>query len=233
MYCPKCGTNINNGRYCHVCGHSLAARNADAGNGNSVNYGGASVRKPFDWKRYLPLFIILVGLVIMAAAVIILINVLSDSKKDAVEDYFNAIENQSASDMLSCAPDDYIADIMDDYDVSRKDILKALNKYLHDDWTSDWVYNYYEPGDDIRLEYLDENMVEKADLRSLFKYLKKIGTLKNTRFNPEMVEDADVYYVDFYDGDSRYKIIFVFKYRGKWYCSDALGLIEHAARLYG
>lgn len=234
MFCPKCGTNINDGRYCPSCGYCAIEENINTNvNGNvAASLNSTYVKNQLPRNKLMVIVTICIVAVVLVGTFAMLIHSLTNNGKHAIQKYYNAIENQSASAVLSCVPNDFLKDLMDDYDVSKKDIKNALNKYLQDDWTSDWVYDDYEPGDNIKVKFVETEKEDGKSLKSFQNDLADIGFLEIDRFNPDKVRKAEVFHVDFYDGDDYYKIIYAFKYEGTWYCNYALGLVEHATRLY-
>ena len=155
-----------------------------------------------------------------------------NTSENSIKRFYRAIENQNANKMLDCVPDDFIDDLIEDYDTSKKEIKSALERYLKDDWTANYVYNDYNPGTSIDVILIYNEKVSKFDLDDVAEELEDIGFLVEDEFDPEDMKKAELYHVDFNNNDNRYQIMYTFKYKGKWYCSNALNLVEHAARLY-
>lgn len=58
-----------------------------------------------------------------------------------VKDYYKAIENCDAKDLMATVPKDYLKELMDDNDLSRKELTNDVQDYLD---------KYYDEYDDIK-----------------------------------------------------------------------------------
>ncbi|WP_303150871.1 hypothetical protein [uncultured Ruminococcus sp.] len=254
MFCKKCGTEIKNGTFCPSCGTNNAPAggvppmpNANLVNGApkpsgmpfvnpiSGNNGGGAVQK--NQKN---LFLAIGAGVVALVIIIVLLASLggrgSNSPKGAIKAYYKAFEKQSASAMLDCVPADLQKDILEEYDISKKDLKQAL-----DDMYSDMNDSYDEDIDKVELDIKkvkdqskgdtedfadDVNDAIKSYNRKLMdrfdeKKIKKTAAIKiKVRF-----EDKDGDKLDTLSNDES----IVYKYKGKWYSESAILNVLEAA----
>lgn len=254
MFCKKCGTEIKNGTFCPSCG----TNNAPAGgvspmpNANPVNgapkpsgvpfvnpiagnNGGGAVQKN-QKNLFLAIGAGVVALVIIVVLLLSLGGRGSNSPKGAVKAYYKAVEKHSASAMLDCIPADLQKDILDTYNISKKDLKQAI-----DDGFSDMDDGYDEDvakveldikkikdqskgdtedfADDLNdiVKYYDRKLMDKFD----DKKIKKSAQAKvKVRF-----EDKDGDKLDSFENSE----VIAFKYKGKWYVAQAVVTVLGAA----
>lgn len=254
MFCKKCGTEIKNGTFCPSCGTNNAPaggvppmRNVNPVNGASNpsgvpfvnpisgNNGGGAVQKN-QKNLFLAIGAGVVALVIIVVLLLSLGGRGSNSPKGAVKAYYKALEKQSASAMLDCIPADLQKDILDKYDISKKDLKQAL-----DDRYSDMNDRYDEDIAKVELDIKkvkdqskgdtedfadDVNDTAKAYNRKLMdrfdeKKIKKTASIKiKVRF-----EDKDGDKLNSFTNDES----IVYKYKGKWYSENAILAVLAAA----
>ncbi|MFR3811560.1 MAG: hypothetical protein ACLTXT_03495 [Ruminococcus callidus] len=53
-----------------------------------------------------------------------------------VKDYYKAIENCDAKDLMATVPKDYLKELMDDNDLSRKELTNDVQDYLTNTMTN-------------------------------------------------------------------------------------------------
>ena len=229
MFCPKCGANMRDGQYCPVCGY-FASGQAPSGNYYGSANNKAAVSPKNSRNKILPLLAILIAVVLAAA---ILVRNMTNNGTHAIKKFFHAMERQNAREMMSCVPDDFIDDLIDDYDVKKSDIKDALEKYLKTDWVSDYVETDYEPGEKVPLKILDHEKMDKEELSDIQRDLTDVWTLSCKQFDSKKIKKAETYNIDFDNDNSYFYIVSAFQYKGNWYYYNALALMEHATRLYG
>ena len=190
----------------------------------------AAVSPKNSRNKILPLLAILIAVVLAAA---ILVRNMTNNGTHAIKKFFHAMERQNAREMMSCVPDDFIDDLIDDYDVKKSDIKDALEKYLKTDWVSDYVETDYEPGEKVPLKILDHEKMDKEELSDIQRDLTDVWTLSCKQFDSKKIKKAETYNIDFDNDNSYFYIVSAFQYKGNWYYYNALALVEHATRLYG
>lgn len=219
MYCKNCGYQFETGQFCPKCGtkHTMSV---------SLD------KKKHDFLNHKLGVLLAFALCILIFVGCIVVRCTLNSGHHAVKQFYNAVEKQNVSSMLSCVPDDFLKDLEDDYYVSRKEIKKALERYLDDEWISDWVYSSYDPGDEIEFTYEDEDEMNDREVKSIKSSLREVGSLSINKFEPKKVKKGEMIEIEFDVRGEETRTISTFKYEGDWYSWNALALVEHATRLY-
>lgn len=240
MKCQKCGAEMENGAaFCPNCGTAVsgsapaepqpnpsaagAAAGADAGTtaGSvppvmpTVNPSAVSSQNPQKQKQ----LIIAAGCVVVAVVLlIILIASTRTSAKDAVKDYYKAIEKQSASKMLKCIPKDYLKELMDEYDMSKKEVKEAVADVLEEE----------DEDFDIKLTFKDKEKLDEDDdeIEELNDYYFDDGDFKEVKKGVKF--EVKVKVTEDGDSDSETDDHIAYKYGGSWYCEEALYFVASA-----
>ena len=253
MFCKKCGTEIKNGTFCPSCG----TNNAPAGgvppmpNANPVNGAPKPSGVPFVnpiagnngggavQKNQKNLFLAIGAGVVALVIIIVLLASLggrgSNSPKGAVKAYYKAIEKQSASAMLDCVPADFLKDILDKYDISKKDLKQAL-----DDRYSNMNDNYDEDVAKVELDFKKVKDQSKGDTEDFADEVNGTAKAYNRklmdRFDEKKIKKTtDIKIkVRFEDKDGDKLNSFndecvVYKYKGKWYSENGVYAVLAAA----
>lgn len=253
MFCKKCGTEIKNGTFCPSCGTNNAPAggvspmpNANPVNGASNpsgvpfvnpiagNNGGGAVQK--NQKN---LFLAIGAGVVALVIIIVLLASLggrgSNSAKGAVKSFYKAMEKRSASAMLDCVPADFQKDILDKFDISKKDLKQAIDD-LYDD-----MDDYYEEDiDKIKLDIKKVKEQSKSDTEDyaddlndgIKSYKKKMMDKFDEKKIKKSAEVKLKVRLEDKDGDkldSNDSTTTAFKYKGKWYVEEAIEVVLEAA----
>lgn len=247
MFCKKCGTEIKNGTFCPSCG----TNNAPAGgvppmpNANPVNgapkpsgvpfvnpiagnNGGGAVQKN-QKNLFLAIGAGVVALVIIVVLLLSLGGRGNNSPKGAVKAYYKAVEKHSASAMLDCIPADLQKDILDTYNISKKDLKQAI-----DDLYSDMDDSYDEDVAKVELDIKKIKDQSKGDTEDyaddLNDDIKSYNRKLMDRFDEKKIKKtasikAKMRFED-KDGDKLNTLTnddcIVYKYKGKWYPENAV-----------
>ena len=92
-------------------------------------------------------------IVVTAVLVIVLLcSFFGSSSKSVVKDYYKAIENCDAKDLMATVPKDYLKELMDDNDVQ------------------DYLDKYYDEYDDIKVTFEDKEKLDKNDFADYFDF---------------------------------------------------------------
>lgn len=229
MFCPQCGTNIHYGKYCPVCGYFADRKTAEIDMNTPHNR--QIVQTNWNRNKFLPILAVVVAGVVLTG--VLLIRGMTNNSTHAIKKFYHAIEKQNAQEMLSCIPNDFVKDLMDDYDVEKDDINDALDEYLSDGWICDWVSDDYDPGSKIPLTIIAHNKMDQDELKDMQRDLTDVWAVSCKYFDSEKIKKGESCDIDFDDDDDYFLIVSTYQYKGKWYYYNALALVEHATRLYG
>ena len=247
MFCKKCGTEIKNGTFCPSCGTNNAPAggvppmpNVNPVNGAS-NPSGVPFVNPISGNNGGAVQFLAIGAGVVALVIIIVLLASlggrgSNSPKGAIKAYYKAFEKQSASAMLDCVPADLQKDILEEYDISKKDLKQAL-----DDMYSDMNDIYDEDIDKVELAIKKVKDQSKGDTEDFADDVNDTVKLYNKklmdRFDEKKIkktaaikikvrfEDKDGDKLDTLSNDES----IVYKYKGKWYSESAILNVLDAA----
>lgn len=238
MQCKKCGTTFRDGsKFCPKCG--LPTSNYKRTNQKSA------VNKVKSTKIWLIIAIAATGAVvaIAIAAILMIFNFNGNgSPEKIVEQYWKSLGNANVDQMLDCVPNDYLTEIMDEYDLSKSDLKDALEDYF-EDWQSydenDKTFGI-DDIDNIEVKVRNMESYSKSELKDYKEKIDDYYDYKRGGFDSNNIEIAEYVQINvvFYDEDGdrlkKYRNYenTAFNYDGKWYCNSALGLIKEAAENY-
>ncbi len=219
MNCQQCGTSLKNGEmFCPNCGAKIevpVSDNRTDGLAASVPPTGASAADPRKKKNTIIVICVVAVFVLLLALLGILLS--GNGAKDVTKEYYKAIETGNASKLLDTVPKDYIEELADDYDLSKKEIKSAVQDYLDD---------YYNDYDDIRVSFKDKDIMDADD----FAEEMMVDTDEDFNIKKAVEFELKVRYKS--DGGDTVKTkneeFIVFKYKGGWYSMDAMFLVTMA-----
>lgn len=166
MFCGKCGAkNEDSAIFCAECGNLMAAQPAAP----AATEAPATGSKPGFTLNNRNIGIIAVAAVAALALIIGCFFIFGGrSYKDVVKDYFKATEKADAKLMMDLLPDDLIKYVMEEEDMTKKEMIEDLQDSL------DQLHKYY---DKVKISYeiTDTEDFDKDDLKDLKKDYKEIG----------------------------------------------------------
>ena len=159
-FCKNCGTKLNpQDEFCPNCGTKNETPQQPQQPQQPDGMGADAVtavpggKKPFLGMNTKGLLIAAGCIVVTAVLVIVLLcSFFGSSSKSVVKDYYKAIENCDAKDLMATVPKDYLKELMDDNDLSRKELTNDVQDYLD---------KYYDEYDDIKVTFEDKEKLDK------------------------------------------------------------------------
>lgn len=206
MFCGKCGAkNEDSAIFCAECGNLMAAQPAAPAATEAPAT--ATGSKPGFTLNNRNIGIIAVAAVAALALIIGCFFIFGGrSYKAVVKDYFKAIEKADAKLMMDLLPDDLIKYVMEEEDMTKKEMIEDLQDEL------DSMHKYY---DKLKISYEIEDTEDfgKDDLKDLKEDYKECGV---------KVKDAMVVEVEVtleFDGNevSNTMELTLIKVGGSWY----------------
>lgn len=173
-------------------------------------------KKPFLGMNTKGLLIAAGCIVVTAVLVIVLLcSFFGSSSKSVVKDYYKAIENCDAKDLMATVPKDYLKELMDDNDLSRKELTNDVQDYLD---------KYYDEYDDIKITFEDKEKLDKNDFADYFDFedASDLEVKKGVKYELKVRYRSDE------KKDNESEDFIVFQYKGKWYSMDAMFLVAMA-----
>ena len=210
MFCGKCGANNDdNAAFCSSCGAPLNE------NGAAPNAGPVVTTAQVDTgRRNRIIGMAAVGAGVLAVAVLLVALFGGRGPKATVNKFLNAMFKADAKTIVSLLPDDIVDYIMDEEDLTKKEMIEELEDALA--WTIDFYEDY--AGKDWKVTH---KIVSVDDLSS-----RKLRDLKE-EYEDECgvkVKDAKVVKVELsIDGkeldepDETEVEVYVIKVGGSWY----------------
>ena len=155
-FCKNCGTKLNpQDEFCPNCGtknETPQQPQQPDGMGADAVTAVPGGKKPFLGMNTKGLLIAAGCIVVTAVLVIVLLcSFFGSSSKSVVKDYYKAIENCDAKDLMATVPKDYLKELMDDNDLSRKELTNDVQDYLD---------KYYDEYDDIKVTFEDKEYTD-------------------------------------------------------------------------
>lgn len=140
--------------------------------------------------------------------------------KQVVKEYYQAIEKCDARKLLDTVPKDYLKEVMDEKDLTKRELLKEVQAYLD---------KYYSGYDDIKVSITDQEKLDQDDFSDYFDFdLEEDADLeikKAVQFDLKVRYQSD-------EGKQTEKEEFiVFRYENGWYSMDAVFLVAMSAYL--
>jgi len=182
--------------------------------GNTI-YNGGGVRvntqpSKNNLKKLLPLVAIVVAVVLV---IVLICRLIAGTPKGVVKDYVKALSKQDAEAFIDLCPDEFVENLLDDYDISERNLEKTIEVCLDED---------LEGYEDAKLKkFKDKEKADDDDLDDVNDYLDLDKDVKKG-YEYEIKIEYD-------DGDSGTLVVDAFKYRGKWYCYNACSLVKYCA----
>lgn len=218
-FCKNCGAKLNpQDEFCPNCG----TKNEESQQPQQPDSMGAATaavpggKKPFLGMNTKGLLIAAGCIVVTAVLVIVLLcSFFGSSSKSVVKDYYKAIENCDAKDLMATVPKDYLKELMDDNDLSRKELTNDVQDYLD---------KYYDEYDDIKVTFEDKEKLDKNDFADYFDFedASDLEVKKGVKYELKVRYRSDE------KKDNESEDFIVFQYKGKWYSMDAMFLVAMA-----
>ncbi len=219
MNCQKCGTPVaKDTLFCPNCGAKVEGipETTQTNNAPPPEYSTAIPQaKPNQKKNILAVFCVAIAFVL----ILILLGALmqGNGAKKVTKNYYKAIEKCSASKLLDTIPKDYMKELEDNYDLSKKEIKKSVQDYLD---------KYYNDFDDIRITFQEKEKMDASDFAEEmmvdvdddFHIKKAIEYELKVRYQSDKGDTVETKSEEFV----------VFKYKGNWYSMDAMFLVTMA-----
>lgn len=207
-FCKNCGTKLNpQDEFCPNCGtknETPQQPQQPDGMGADAVTAVPGGKKPFLGMNTKGLLIAAGCIVVTAVLVIVLLcSFFGSSSKSVVKDYYKAIENCDAKDL------------MDDNDLSRKELTNDVQDYLD---------KYYDEYDDIKVTFEDKEKLDKNDFADYFDFedASDLEVKKGVKYELKVRYRSDE------KKDNESEDFIVFQYKGKWYSMDAMFLVAMA-----
>lgn len=214
-FCKNCGTKLNpQDEFCPNCGTKNETPQQPQQPQQPDGMGADAVtavpggKKPFLGMNTKGLLIAAGCIVVTAVLVIVLLcSFFGSSSKSVVKDYYKAIEN--------CDAKDYLKELMDDNDLSRKELTNDVQDYLD---------KYYDEYDDIKVTFEDKEKLDKNDFADYFDFedASDLEVKKGVKYELKVRYRSDE------KKDNESEDFIVFQYKGKWYSMDAMFLVAMA-----
>lgn len=257
MFCKKCGTQLKSGTFCPKCGTNNSPIN-NTGSFNTTenvnifnspaipnNWGNSSFYSNTDTalknqknKWLIPGIVLGVTAVIIIIAIVFIVGMFtrhgSSNAENAVNDYYSAYQNRSTSDLIKCVPNDFLNDVIEEYDIDESEIEDELQDLIEDRMDD----SYKKPIESIILKFND---AQEAAQRKVGKYADDLDTRFKSITNDFDTDDIDkLIEIDTrlrFEDKNEKKLntdnvdINVYKYNGRWYMEDAMSDIVMAATI--
>lgn len=215
-FCKNCGTKLNpQDEFCPNCGtknETPQQPQQPDGMGADAVTAVPGGKKPFLGMNTKGLLIAAGCIVVTAVLVIVLLcSFFGSSSKSVVKDYYKAIENCDAKDLMATVPKDYLKELMDDNDLSRKELTNDVQDYL-------------DEYDDIKVTFEDKEKLDKNDFADYFDFedASDLEVKKGVKYELKVRYRSDE------KKDNESEDFIVFQYKGKWYSMDAMFLVAMA-----
>ena len=205
-FCKNCGAKLNpQDEFCPNCGtknETPQQPQQPDGMGADAVTAVPGGKKPFLGMNTKGLLIAAGCIVVTAVLVIVLLcSFFGSSSKSVVKDYYKAIENCDAKDLMATVPKDYLKELMDDNDLSRKELTN-----------------------DIKVTFADKEKLDKNDFADYFDFedASDLEVKKGVKYELKVRYRSDE------KKDNESEDFIVFQYKGKWYSMDAMFLVAMA-----
>lgn len=219
MNCPYCGSPLQpNDAFCPNCGAKTETPAPAPQDASAVTV----KKKPFANMSVSHRIAAICCVVITIALIIaVLCGIFRSSEpKEVVKDYYDAIEDCDAEDLLELVPKTYLKELMEDKDLSRGELEDAVQDYMD---------RYYDDYDKIRVSFEGKETLDKDDFAAYF----DTDEYDNLTVKKAVEYELKVRYTSD-DGDqveTQEEEFLVFQYKGDWYSMDAMFLTSMALYL--
>lgn len=213
MFCQNCGKKIEGGDlFCPFCGAKQQQVNPSENGGASFTAGSQKLT-----RKGLGIAVICV-LIVIVLALVLIGSLCTGGPKQVVKEYYQAIEKCDAKKLLDTVPKDYLKEVMDEKDLTKRELLKEVQAYLD---------KYYSGYDDIKVSITDQEKLDQDDFSDYFDFdLEEDADLeikKAVQFDLKVRYQSD-------EGKQTEKEEFiVFRYENGWYSMDAVFLVAMSA----
>lgn len=208
-FCKNCGTKLNpQDEFCPNCGtknETPQQPQQPDGMGADAVTAVPGGKKPFLGMNTKGLLIAAGCIVVTAVLVIVLLcSFFGSSSKSVVKDYYKAIENCDAKDLMATVPKDYLKELTND--------------------VQDYLDKYYDEYDDIKVTFEDKEKLDKNDFADYFDFedASDLEVKKGVKYELKVRYRSDE------KKDNESEDFIVFQYKGKWYSMDAMFLVAMA-----
>lgn len=211
-FCKNCGTKLNpQDEFCPNCGTKNETPQQPQQPQQPDGMGADAVtavpggKKPFLGMNTKGLLIAAGCIVVTAVLVIVLLcSFFGSSSKSVVKDYYKAIENCDAKDLMATVPKDYLKELTND--------------------VQDYLDKYYDEYDDIKVTFEDKEKLDKNDFADYFDFedASDLEVKKGVKYELKVRYRSDE------KKDNESEDFIVFQYKGKWYSMDAMFLVAMA-----
>ncbi|MFQ8574571.1 zinc ribbon domain-containing protein [Ruminococcus sp.] len=208
-FCKNCGAKLNpQDEFCPNCGtknETPQQPQQPDGMGADAVTAVPGGKKPFLGMNTKGLLIAAGCIVVTAVLVIVLLcSFFGSSSKSVVKDYYKAIENCDAKDLMATVPKDYLKELTND--------------------VQDYLDKYYDEYDDIKVTFEDKEKLDKNDFADYFDFedASDLEVKKGVKYELKVRYRSDE------KKDNESEDFIVFQYKGKWYSMDAMFLVAMA-----
>ena len=220
VFCPNCGAKNEAAAPNYQQNPSgVSPENAAAGAGFQAVPTMDGTKKPFLGmsKTHLLLAIGCVAVTLVLVIVLVCAVFGRSTPKDAVKDFYEAVEDCDADDLLETVPKTYIKTVLDENDLSKKELEKNVQSYLD---------RYYDGYDDIKISFEGQKKMDQEDFADYIDSddMEDITVKKAVKYDLKVRYQSD-------DGDTvetESEEFVVFRYKGDWYSMDAMFLVAMA-----
>lgn len=154
MFCQNCGKKIEGGDlFCPFCGAKQQQVNPSENGGASFTAGSQKLT-----RKGLGIAVICV-LIVIVLVLVLIGSLCTGGPKQVVKEYYQAIEKCDAKKLLDTVPKDYLKEVMDEKDLTKRELLKEVQAYLD---------KYYSGYDDIKVSITDQEKLDRDDFSDYF-----------------------------------------------------------------
>ena len=218
MFCPNCGTNVEEGQeFCPNCGGKLSGggNNFKEKSGKVVSFLKEKWNILFNNKK---IFYPVCAAIVVVFVLIIFFACSGNSAKGVINQWFDGMKDEDGKKVATAMyPDEYIdyrvkeSERMDDADDFYEDIEEELG-----DEKKDFEEEFDFDFDDVEIyemaEKEDNGYKEEKDFNNMNKFVR------NKKIYKEEVTAGKVYKVKPKGGKAMY--FYMFEYDGSWYIAD-------------
>ncbi len=127
MFCQNCGKKIEGGDlFCPFCGAKQQQVNPSENGGASFTAGSQKLT-----RKGLGIAVICV-LIVIVLVLVLIGSLCTGGPKQVVKEYYQAIEKCDAKKLLDTVPKDYLKEVMDEKDLTKRDCSRKCRRI----WTS-------------------------------------------------------------------------------------------------
>jgi uncharacterized membrane protein YvbJ len=132
MFCQNCGKKIEGGDlFCPFCGAKQQQVNPSENGGASFTAGSQKLT-----RKGLGIAVICV-LIVIVLVLVLIGSLCTGGPKQVVKEYYQAIEKCDAKKLLDTVPKDYLKEVMDEKDLTKRELLKEVQFDLKVRYQSD------------------------------------------------------------------------------------------------